>query len=343
MTKTLDEFDLIRDIFLPLQGVAAGNSSLLVGIGDDAAVWKGQGNLAFSIDTLVEGVHFTPDISPADLGYRALAVNLSDLAAMGADPQFYTLAITLPEANSDWLIAFAEGMSLLARQHGVALVGGDTTKGPLTITIQVHGLCPKPVLRSGAGLGDAVYVTGTLGDAAAGLALWLAGRRDNSSSDVTANEAYLIECFHRPVPRVEVGRLLVDYASAMMDVSDGLLADLSHIARASQVAIEIDAQSIPLSQQHLSLFDRSKALKHALAGGDDYELVFTVPVALIEKFDQRIAIIDQHLSVKISKIGVVTGSRKASNALNSQCVSLVNLPENSDSDSFLEVQGYKHF
>jgi len=330
----MDEFELIKTIFHPLQHPAGEGDksadSFLMKIGDDAAVWKGQGNLAFSIDTLVEGVHFTPDIPPKDLGYRVLAVNLSDLAAMSATPQFFTLAITLPSCQSEWLKLFALGMKELVDQYQIPLVGGDTTKGPLTITIQAHGLTANPVYRSGAQVGDDVYVSGCLGDAAAGLKLWLDGIRNPDSSD----QCYLIERFHRPTPRIELGEALATVATAMLDVSDGLVADLSHVATASQCAIELDAGKLPLSESLLKAVDQNQAKTWALSGGDDYELAFTVPSSQRDVLKQ----ISEELGVSLTRIGSVKSPGNANkNNANKNLVNVINGPE------AIKTSGYNHF
>lgn len=325
----MDEFELIKTIFHPLQHPAGEGDksadSFLMKIGDDAAVWKGQGNLAFSIDTLVEGVHFTPDIPPKDLGYRVLAVNLSDLAAMSATPQFFTLAITLPSCQSEWLTQFALGMKALVDQYQIPLVGGDTTKGPLTITIQAHGLTANPVYRSGAQVGDDVYVSGGLGDAAAGLKLWLDGIRKPQSPD----QCYLIERFHRPTPRIELGEALASVANAMLDVSDGLVADLSHMATASECIIEVDADKLPLSKSLLNTVDLDQATIWALSGGDDYELAFTVASSQ----RNRLKKISATLGVPLTRVGSVKPQTDAGKSL----VKVINGPKE------IEASGYNHF
>ncbi len=301
----MDEFTLIKTLFQPLQTVGQTQQDpehgFLKKIGDDAAVWKGQGNLAFSIDTLVEGVHFTPDIPPEDLGYRCLAVNLSDLAAMAATPAFYTLAITLPSVDLPWISSFVQGIRTLAEQHDVPLVGGDTTRGPLTITLQAHGLCPQPVYREGACPGDDVYVSGTLGDAAAGLKLWLNREERHKDHNPAQSDSYLIERFHRPTPRIALGQALAGVATAMLDVSDGLLADLSHIAEASQVQLTVDARRLPLSSALVERFGESQASEWALTGGDDYELAFTAPRSAREILRQ----IAEKLGIQLTRIGQV--------------------------------------
>lgn len=255
-----------------------------LGIGDDAAllaVPAGQ-ELAVAIDTLVEGVHFPVGTAPADIGWKALAVNLSDLAAMGATPAWALLALTLPElpaaAQAARVDDLAEGFAQLAQAHGVALVGGDTTRGPFSLSVAVHGFVPpgQALLRSGAQVGDAVFVTGTLGDAAAGLQRLPPA----SDADEEQRRAYLRGRLHRPQPRVAAGLALRGRASSCIDVSDGLLADLAHVCTASGVAAELEAVSLPLSPALLGAFDTATAQQFALSGGDDYELCFTVSPAL---------------------------------------------------------------
>ncbi|NUO72650.1 MAG: thiamine-phosphate kinase [Frateuria sp.] len=253
-----------------------------LGIGDDAALLTvplGQ-ELAVAIDTLVGGVHFPHDTAPADIGWKALAVNLSDLAAMGAAPAWALLALTLPQVDPARVDGLAEGFAQLAREYGVALVGGDTTRGPFCLSVAVHGFVPpgQALTRAGACVGDAVFVTGTLGDAAGGLRLAL-GERPFDPAD----EAHrmLRARLDRPIPRVRAGLALRGFANACIDVSDGLLADLGHLCAASGVGVEIDADALPLSPASCTVFGEGPARELALAGGDDYELCFTVPPARI--------------------------------------------------------------
>jgi thiamine-monophosphate kinase len=265
----LSEFDLIRTHFARL-----GNHrpDVVLGVGDDCALLRvpaGQ-DLAVSIDTLVAGVHFLPDCDPESLGHKALAVGLSDLAAMGAEPAWATLALTLPQdlasSRPDWLAGFCRGLDALARRYGVAVVGGDTTSGPLSISIQAHGLVPpgQAVRRSGAAPGDLVCVSGTLGDAGLALRQILSGER--------VAEAIRLR-LDRPEPRVALGLALRGVASAMIDCSDGLAADLGHILEASGVGAEIHLGNLPQSEVVAAARDWSLPL----ASGDDYELCFTLP------------------------------------------------------------------
>ncbi len=246
---------------------------MLLGIGDDAAILRVPAgrDLVVSTDTLNSGVHFPSETAPFDIGWKALAVNLSDLAAMGASPAWCTLNLTMPDADGDWLDAFLDGFLALVTQHGVALVGGDTTRGVLSITVTVHGLVPHgmALLRSGAQVGDDVWVSGTLGDAAAALLQWREGR---------LVEPALRTRLDRPVPRVALGLALRGIANACIDVSDGLLADLGHILDASMVGVEIEPSSLPASPALSRTFDETQRVAMQL-GGDDYELCFTAPAA----------------------------------------------------------------
>jgi len=273
---SVSEFDLIRQFFAD---ATASRADVLLGIGDDCALLQppaGSG-LAVSMDTLVEGRHFLPGTDPESLGHKALAVNLSDLAAMGAEPAWATLALTLPHADTAWLGAFVGGFATLAAEHGVQLVGGDTTRGPLTITVQVHGFVdPDAALkRDGGKAGDRLFLSGCIGDA--GLAL----RRVQGAASPDADAAYLRERLDRPSPRVALGRLLAGRASAAIDVSDGLVADLGHICTASGTGARVDLDRLPLSPAVAAGCERGD-WQPALAGGDDYELLFSVAPGQVE-------------------------------------------------------------
>lgn len=276
----LSEFALIERFFGQQRLVATGAD---LGIGDDAALLSvpPDQQLVVSADTLVESVHFPADTAPEAVGYRALAVNLSDIAAMGAVPVWYTLCVTLPAADADWLDSFCAGLARAAGTTGIALVGGDTTRGPLCISVQIMGLVPRggALLRSGARPGHAVYVTGTPGDAAAGLELLQGG------GALDADAEYLVERFFWPTPRLREAALLAGLASSCIDLSDGLVADLGHICRASAVAATLNTARLPLSRPLRA--HTSCPGDYALAGGDDYELCFTVPPAAIPALEQR--------------------------------------------------------
>jgi thiamine-monophosphate kinase len=267
----LSEFELIARYFDSPDFAVPDAEGVLLGVGDDAALLRlppGE-DLAVSVDTLVAGVHFPSDSSPEQIGHRALAVNLSDLAAMGARPLWFTLALTLPEADEAWLAGFSRGLAALARLYHVALVGGDTTRGPLSITIQVHGSVPAELAlrRDGARAGDDVWVSGHPGTAALGLRQLLAGGPRDEAARV----------FLAPVPRIALGLALRGLASAAIDVSDGLLADAGHIAGRSGVAIVLERERLPFSPPLAALADPQDACALALTGGDDYELCFTAP------------------------------------------------------------------
>lgn len=265
----MSEFDLIRRYF---SDVGPERSDVTLGVGDDCAllsVPSGQA-LAVSIDILTAGIHFFPDCPPEHVGHKSLAVGLSDLAAMGADPAWATLALTLPSADESWVRAFSAGFRRLADEHGIRLVGGDTTRGPLSVTVQVHGLVPSgtAVRRSGARAGDLIFVSGTLGDAGLALRQILAGER------VDPHLCGRLEC---PVPRVGLGRRLRGIASAMIDLSDGLAGDLGHILDASGVGAELDLARLPLSHAVAAVVAATDDWSLPLSSGDDYELCFCVP------------------------------------------------------------------
>jgi thiamine-monophosphate kinase len=273
----LNEFQLIQQYFTNSSLVPTPvASSIAVGIGDDGAVLDvpGDKQLVVVMDTLVAGVHFPLEADPEAIGYRALAVNLSDLAAMGAQPLWFTLALTLPEVDESWLAGFSGGLATLAQQYGIALVGGDTTRGPLTITVQAHGFVEqgKALMRNGAQPGDKLYLTGNPGEAAAGLALQQ-GRLLVSEPAKTA----LQDRFYYPRPRLALGKALVGIASSAIDISDGLLADIGHVCEQSAVSASICLDKLPLSKDLLAVCDKQDAMRLVLSGGDDYELCFTAP------------------------------------------------------------------
>lgn len=270
----MGEFELIRQFFMPLARVH-GSHSVVVGPGDDCAVQRVPSgfDLVFSIDTLVEGVHFPLNYRPDYLGWRTLAVAASDLAAMGADPSCFTLALTLPEVNEPWLRDFARGLGEAAKSFGLALAGGDTTRGPLTLSVQVHGLVAQgsAISRSGAKAGDLIVVSGPLGDAGAALNYL-------DVQNPTVDEQCVLERYHRPQPRLKLGAALRHFATAAIDVSDGLLADLNHILEASNVGANINPAGVPISPA-LTRLKGSAALEFALYSGDDYELCVTIAEA----------------------------------------------------------------
>jgi len=291
----LSEFALIARY---LSALGAARDDVLLGVGDDAALVAPRADRpqALALDTLVAGVHFPEDAAAADVGHKALAVNLSDLAAMGATPQWALLALTLPAADEGWLEAFAAGFGALARATDVALVGGDVTRGPLTVSVQVIGAMEGPVLRrDGARPGERVWVSGRPGEAAAGLAVWASTQRHD------ARWRRLLARLHRPQPRCGLGRALAGLAGAAIDVSDGLAADLGHVAAASRVGIVLEPERLPLSRC-LRAWAGDGARDLALHGGDDYELCFTAPPAA----DAAVRAAARRERVPVSVIGRVT-------------------------------------
>jgi thiamine-monophosphate kinase len=278
----MNEFELIAEYFA---NIGAQRSDVELGVGDDAALVvppAGQ-DLVVAVDTLVAGQHFPLGFAAADIGWRALAVNLSDLAAMGAQPLYATLALTLPAIESEWLADFADGFAQLAKVHGVSLIGGDTTQGPLTISVNLIGVVPKlqAMRRSLAKVGDLIYVTGWPGDAAAGLAL-IEGRLAGQG----AMRASLEDKFRRPEPRVAFGQKLRQVARACIDVSDGLAQDLTQLCGRSGVGAVLRYRELPMSRSLHSLAGEERALEWVLGGGDDYELLFTVDPKLAPQFAQ---------------------------------------------------------
>jgi thiamine-monophosphate kinase len=275
----LSEIALIERYF---SQCAAERPDVELGIGDDAALLRCPDghDLVAAIDTLVESVHFLPHAAPASIGHRALAVNLSDLAAMGARPAWALMALTLPQPDEGWLEEFARGFGTLARAHEVSLVGGNTTRGPLCISVQVLGHVPhaSALRRSGARSGDALFLSGTAGDAAAGLLL---DRGQLPLEDALAARE-LRERFAFPTPRVALGERLRTHASACIDVSDGLLGDAAKLAAASGCGVEIEFEALPVSRALVSAVGEEQARRLALSGGEDYELCFSVPSAHVE-------------------------------------------------------------
>ncbi|WP_237067010.1 thiamine-phosphate kinase [Microbulbifer guangxiensis] len=272
------EFDIIRDYFA---GAPTGDSVIL-GIGDDCALLQPPAGsvLATSVDTLVAGRHFPEAADPAKIASRALRVNLSDLAAMGAKPLWFTLALTLPTASRKWLQGFSRGLLETAREYGISLVGGDTTAGPLSITVQVTGCAQKPLRRDGASVGDAVYVSGPLGAAAAALRVVLGKEQVDSELSQAADAA-----FYWPEPQLALAESIAPLASAAIDISDGLLADLGHICRASGVSAEVELEALPVAPLARELAG-TQARELAATGGDDYQLCFTVPAARVAELEQ---------------------------------------------------------
>ncbi|WP_417666854.1 thiamine-phosphate kinase [Pseudidiomarina sp.] len=275
------EFDLIETYFthrLPKR------DDVEIGIGDDGAVTRVPDNsdLVIVTDTMVQGVHFDEDTPARAVGHKIVAVNLSDLAAMGAEPAWISLAISLPQVNQEWLAGFAHGLREICDYYSCQLIGGDTTQGPLAVTVTAHGFVPrgKAVRRDGAKPGDWLYVSGTLGDA--GLALAARQHRQKLNPDY---QRRLTERLYFPSPRVALGQSLRGIASSAIDVSDGLLADIKHVLKASHVGARISVDELPLSMALTESLSAEEALTYALTSGDDYELLFTVPESQRGLFD----------------------------------------------------------
>lgn len=319
------EFDLIAEYFAPLGACPrlATTDRIPLGIGDDAALLNGATGkqLAISVDTLVAGVHFPVDGPARLIAHKALRSNLSDLAAMGATPLAYTLALTLPAAGRHWLAEFSAGLREIADEFPIALIGGDTTRGSqLVITVQVFGELPagNALLRSGAQVGDTIFVTGTLGDARAALDIL-----ELNADALDDAQRHLLERYYKPTPRVEFAQALRGIASAAVDVSDGLAADLGHILAASGIGAELQLASLPLS----GAIPTNNAYRYALSGGDDYELCFTVPATRADEVDSLCKV----LSIQATAIGRIVATN-----------GLIVLDSNGAAVPVAE-SGYRHF
>lgn len=316
----MTEFDLIRRYF------TRDTPNALLGVGDDAALLKvSEGcELAVSTDMLVSGTHFFPDTDPFLLGHKTLAVNLSDLAAMGATPRWATLALAFSDINESWLEKFSAGFFSLAEQYGVELIGGDTTRGPLNLCVTIFGEVParQALRRSGAQLGDEIWVSGTLGDAALALA-HLQGRIQLSDAAYAACAPSL----HQPQPRVALGLELRNIANSTIDISDGLLADLGHILEASKLAAKIDFSALPVSPILRDHLQQALGKQCALSGGDDYELCFTAPVARHAELQN----ISARLKLPLTCIGKIVAGRG--------CL----VHDAAGNPIHMETSGYEHF
>lgn len=317
---SLLEFDVIKNYFTKVS-FSENQSEIPLGIGDDAAVVTVPNDMELVVctDTLNEGVHFPIETSAYNVAYKALMVNLSDLAAMGAEPKWFTLNISLPNINEQWLEDFAKGLSDLATKYRLNLIGGDTTQGPLSISITLAGHIKKDtaLTRANAKVGDNVYLSGCTGEAAYGLACIMRSRIIDNA------DTRFVTRLNRPTARVELGLGLIGIANACIDISDGLLADVTHIAEASSCGIELNLETIPLP----NTADVEQAQKFALTGGDDYELVFTAPAKNQKILDNLI----KELDVNITCIGII---------IEKQGVHL--LDENNNYMS-IDKLGYQHF
>ncbi|MEZ7719903.1 thiamine-phosphate kinase [Haemophilus paraphrohaemolyticus] len=302
----MGEFDLIKRYF----SRKSLQNGVSLSVGDDCAITSIPSGyqLAITTDTLVEGTHFLPSISPADLAYKSVAVNLSDLAAMGATPTWMSLALTLPEIKEAWLAEFSQSLFAILDRYGVSLIGGDTTKGPLSITLTAQGFLPKNqgLFRHQAKVGDWIFVSGFLGDSAAGLDLLLQNRKIENESD-----RYFIQRHLHPTPRVELGLALRSFSCCALDISDGLLADLEHILERSQVGAEIYLENLPLSHHLCTQYEQTQAEKFALTGGEDYELCFTVSEEKREEMEQVL----RSQGIKVTRIGQILPATSGLNLL----------------------------
>lgn len=336
-TGALGEFELIARFFSDIKGtdingcLDGGNSKIVdLSVGDDCALITPPQNqqLAISVDTLVADVHFPGHGDAYFIAQKALRCNLSDLAAMGAEPLAFTLALSLPNSDENWLAEFSRGLRDCANEFNIALIGGDTTRNPIpTITIQVMGTLPigSGLLRSGAKVGDTIYVSGTLGDARAAL-----DYLSTPPAQITTDQQFYLERYYKASPRIALGIALRRIATAAIDISDGLAADLGHIlersstANKSPIGAEIDLEKLPLSA---ALKAHPQAREFALSGGDDYELCFTVPA----QFKSQVEKIAKSLSLPLTEIGCIV----AGNGLMARDVDGILQP--------LAQRGYTHF
>lgn len=324
----MGEFDIIERYFNASQRPA--RRDVVLAIGDDCAVTSLKPNqqLAITTDTLVCGAHFLPTISPADLAYKSVAVNLSDLASMGAEPAWISLALTLPEIDHDWLAEFSEHFFDILDHYNVDLIGGDTTKGHLSLTITAQGIVPqdKGLFRHNAKVGDWIYVSGTLGDSAAGLQLLLNRKTDNISWN--KDESYLIQRHLRPTPRVLLGLTIATIANAAIDISDGLLSDLGHILKRSNCGAVLNLDDLPLSESLLNCYSKEEAEHFALSGGEDYELCFTVHNDNKHKLEKALA----NIGVSYTCIGQIRSAKEGLTVLRNN--EIVTLPAQRGFDHF---------
>lgn len=329
------EFELIRRYFAQ-PALNFYKNSVQLGPGDDAAILSVPAGkqLVVSTDALNSAVHFPVDADPFLLAQRCLLVNLSDLAAMGAEPLAFTLAISLPEPDEAWLEAFSRGLSVVAQAYQCPLIGGDTTRGPLSVCIQVHGLVPagQALLRRGAKAGDAIYVTGELGDAAAALWWLMSDPRLNQRALSRDVEQAFKQAFYQPDIRINAGSALRGIASAVLDISDGLISDLQHILDASSklgttLGAELDARLLPMSEVFKDSVPPQEQAKLALTGGDDYELCVCVPPLLETEARAAMAL----LAIPFTRVGTITGEAG------------IRLHSADGSEQPIDWQGYNHF
>ncbi|QIQ41461.1 MAG: thiamine-phosphate kinase [Buchnera aphidicola (Aphis urticata)] len=303
-----NEFEIISNFFNKYQKKA---KHLIKGIGDDSALIKIPKNniLAISTDTLVEGTHFFQNIDPKNLAYKTIAVNLSDLAAMGALPKWVTLSITMPTINVKWLKCFSNNFFKILNQYKITLIGGDTNCGPLSITLSVYGLIQgkKQLLRQNAKAGDLIYITGSLGESAAGFFLL---QRKKYLINIKIRH-YLIQKHLHPIPRISEGIIIKNFANSAIDISDGLVSDLGHILEKSKCGADIDLNKLPISNHLINNFKKNNCFDWALHFGEDYELCFTVSKENINKLNLAI----KKRLIQCTHIGYITSKEKGFNLI----------------------------
>lgn len=295
----LEEFEIINQFFNKNE---ISRDDVIVGIGDDAAIVEVPENvqLVLSIDALIESVHFPRGAPPEKIGHKIAAVNLSDLAAMGAKPAWATLALTMPESDVEWLQGFCQGFFSVLKRYNMQLIGGNLSQGQLAITCQVHGFVPThcALMRCAAKIGDLIYVTGKLGDA--GLALKCLKQQIKLASE---DEQAIFEKYYRPIPRIEVGLAIHNIAHAVIDISDGLAADLGHILEASKKGAILYTEHLPISSHLKNNLSYDECIEMALYAGDDYELCFTIPINKRDALEKK----SKNFDVEVTCIGEITG------------------------------------
>lgn len=320
----MKEFELIQTYFA---GRGPKRKDVILGVGDDAALTKVPPDqlLVVATDTMVESVHFFPDASPRSIGHRALAVNLSDFAAMGAEPAWASVALTIPEINEEWLQGFSDGLFEIADYYNVQIIGGDTTRGPLSVTISLKGFVSeeKALRRSGAKAGDWICVTGQLGASALAVKSKIDGLKLDSPCLKNIEQR-----FNFPSARLAAGQVLRHAATSAIDVSDGFLQDLQHILTASNVSAELYIDKLPIDENVLASVDRLEAEKLALTGGEDYELIFTVPKEKKGYLEQNATA----MGITFTKVGQIRKSGQG-----------IKMLKNGECYTDVTSAGYQHF
>ena len=313
----MTEYDLNNKL---INKQSISRNDVLTGIGDDCAILSipEKFSLAISMDTLVEGVHFPKSVSAFSIGYKSLAVNLSDLASTGAMPAWVTLSLTMPLADENWITEFVKGLFTLANKYNVQLIGGDTCSGPLSVTIQAHGFVKKPLLRSGAKTDDLIYISGSVGDAYLGLCSY------NGENDI---DKYFVDKLNQPEPRVDLGLALVEIATSCIDISDGLISDLGHICKQSHCGAEVVLEDVPISSDYKKYFNDQPDYSNAIGFGDDYELCFTIG----REDSNKVTEIAKMLNIELTCVGKITDSNK------------VKFIDKNNEELNLSKKGFEHF